>query len=54
MRRRDCLRNSDTPIGVCLEIPPDDNEVLILECRASVQPTTGTRLGIARELHVGY
>ena len=30
----------------------DHNEVRILECRALVQRTVGTRLGISRGLHV--
>ena len=45
MRRCDCVRNLDTPL-LCA----DDNEVRILECRALVQGTAGTRLGIT--LHV--
>ena len=47
MGRRDCT------ISVRKETTADDNEVRILECRASVQRTAGTRLSITRGLHVG-
>ena len=45
MRRRDCMRNLDTPL-VCNseETPEDDNKERILGCRAIVQCTAGTRL----------
>ena len=45
MRRRDCMRNLDTPL-VCNneETPADDNKERILGCRAIVQCTAGTRL----------
>ena len=52
MRWRDCVCNLDT---ICMhqETPAGDNEVRILECRALVQRTAGTPLGITRRLHVG-
>ena len=53
MRRRDCVRNLDTPFSVRQETPADDNEMRILECRAIMQRSAGTRLDITRGLYVG-
>ena len=41
------------PISVCQKTPADHNEVRIPECRALVQCTAGTQLGITRGVHVG-
>ena len=35
MRRRNCVRNLDTPISVRQETPSDDDKVRILERRAA-------------------
>ena len=53
MRRRDCVRNLDTPFSVRQETPADDNEMRILECRVIMQRSAGTRLDITRGLYVG-
>ena len=47
------VSNLDTPLSVRQETPADHNQVRILECRALVQRTAGTQLGIRRVVHVG-
>ena len=50
MRRRDCVRNLDTPFSVRQETSADDSEMRVLECRAIMQRSAGTRLDITRGL----